>query len=93
MSTNSDNIHLSPLVGYNDSIEVVSNTDELQTNDGDDHFSSFNDIDNYDFPLDVAKAFHDIGYIWTDDSLVSFRSIPGYTFDPTSAECFLFNFH
>jgi hypothetical protein len=37
--------------------------------------------------VDVVKAFHDIGYIWTDDSPVSLRSMPGYTFDPTSAEC------
>lgn len=37
--------------------------------------------------VDVAKAFHDIGYTWTDDSPVSLRSMPGYTFDPTAADC------
>jgi hypothetical protein len=37
--------------------------------------------------VDVAKAFHDIGYTWTDNSPVSLRSMPGYTFDPTAADC------
>jgi hypothetical protein len=31
--------------------------------------------------VDVAKAFHDIGYTWTDNSPVSLRSMPGYTRD------------
>ncbi|CAF1025563.1 unnamed protein product [Rotaria sp. Silwood1] len=33
------------------------------------------------------KACHDVSYIWTDNSPVSLRSMPGYTFDPTSVEC------
>ncbi|CAF3381559.1 unnamed protein product, partial [Rotaria sp. Silwood2] len=33
------------------------------------------------------KAFHNIGYIWTDSSPVSFRSMPSHTFDFTSVEC------
>ncbi|CAF4629448.1 unnamed protein product [Rotaria sp. Silwood2] len=37
--------------------------------------------------IDFLKAFHNIGYIWTDNSLASLRSMPGYTFDPTSVEC------
>jgi hypothetical protein len=36
--------------------------------------------------IDIAKAFRDIGYTWTDDSPVSLRSMPGYTFDPKSNE-------
>lgn len=36
--------------------------------------------------IDVMKAFHDIGYIWKDDSPVPLRSMPGYSFDPTSAD-------
>ena len=36
--------------------------------------------------VDVAKAFHDIGYTWKDASPISFRSMPDYTFDPTSNE-------
>ena len=37
--------------------------------------------------VDIAKAFHDIGYTWTDDSPVSLRSLPGYTFDPRAVDC------
>ncbi|CAF4650088.1 unnamed protein product [Rotaria sp. Silwood2] len=37
--------------------------------------------------IDFLKTFHNIGYIWTDNSLASLRSMPGYTFDPTSVEC------
>ena len=36
--------------------------------------------------VDVAKAFHDIGYTWNDASPIPLRSIPGYTFDPISNE-------
>ncbi|CAF1578683.1 unnamed protein product, partial [Adineta steineri] len=39
--------------------------------------------------VDVAKAFHDIGYTWTDDSPVSLRAMPGYIFDPTAVDCSL----
>ena len=34
--------------------------------------------------VDVAKAFHDIGYTWKDASPISLGSIPDYTFDLTS---------
>ncbi len=37
--------------------------------------------------VDFLKAFKNIGYIWTDDSPISLRSMPGYTFDPTSVDC------
>jgi hypothetical protein len=39
--------------------------------------------------VDVAEAFQKIGYIWTDDSPASLRSLPGHTFDPTSADSLL----
>jgi hypothetical protein len=35
--------------------------------------------------VDIAKAFHEIGYTWTDNSPISLRSMPGYSFDPTAA--------
>ena len=37
--------------------------------------------------VDLTKAFRDIGYIWTDNSPISLRSLPGYVFDPTSIDC------
>ncbi len=37
--------------------------------------------------VDIAKAFHDIGYTWTDNLPLSLRSMPGYTFDPSAADC------
>jgi hypothetical protein len=39
--------------------------------------------------VDVTKAFHDIGYTWTDNSPLSLRSMPGYTFDPSATDCLL----
>ena len=35
--------------------------------------------------IDFLKAFRDIGYVWSDDSSFSLRTMPGYTFDPSSA--------
>lgn len=37
--------------------------------------------------VDVSKAFRELGYTWIDDSPVSIRTMPGYTFDPTSVDC------
>lgn len=37
--------------------------------------------------VDVSKAFRELGYTWIDDSPVSIRTMPGYTFDPTSVAC------
>ncbi|CAF1213314.1 unnamed protein product [Rotaria sordida] len=36
--------------------------------------------------IDFRKAFRDIGYVWSDDSPFSLRTMPGYTFDPSSAD-------
>ncbi|CAF3524754.1 unnamed protein product [Rotaria sp. Silwood2] len=32
--------------------------------------------------IDTKRAFTDLGYIWTDNSLVQPRGLPGYSFDP-----------
>ncbi|CAF3067168.1 unnamed protein product [Rotaria sp. Silwood2] len=37
--------------------------------------------------VDFLKAFQGIDYIWTNNSPVSLRSMPGYTFGPTSVDC------
>lgn len=36
--------------------------------------------------VDFIKVFRDIGYIWSDDSPFSLRTMPGYIFDPSSAD-------
>ncbi|CAF4031577.1 unnamed protein product [Rotaria sp. Silwood2] len=36
--------------------------------------------------IDFVKAFQNIGYIWSDNSPFSLRTMPGYTFDPSSAD-------
>ncbi|CAF1506929.1 unnamed protein product [Rotaria sordida] len=36
--------------------------------------------------IDFVKVFQDIGYIWSDNSSFSLRTMPGYTFDPSSAD-------
>jgi hypothetical protein len=36
--------------------------------------------------IDFEKYFQDLGYIWVDDSSVSPRTMPGYTFDPRSVD-------
>ncbi len=32
--------------------------------------------------VDLKKGFTEIGYVWTDDSIVSPRTLPGYVYDP-----------
>lgn len=32
--------------------------------------------------VDIKQGFTDIGYIWTDNSIVSPRTLPGYSYDP-----------
>ena len=32
--------------------------------------------------LEIKQGFTDIGYIWTDNSIVSPRTLPGYSYDP-----------
>ncbi|CAF1393582.1 unnamed protein product [Rotaria sordida] len=36
--------------------------------------------------IDTKRAFTDLGYIWTDNSLVQPRSLPGYSFDPATVD-------
>ncbi|CAF4475491.1 unnamed protein product, partial [Rotaria sp. Silwood2] len=36
--------------------------------------------------IDFVKVFQNIGYIWSDNSPFSLRTMPGYTFDPSSAD-------
>lgn len=36
--------------------------------------------------IDITRAFTDLGYLWTDDSLVQPRSLPGYSFDPLTVD-------
>lgn len=36
--------------------------------------------------VDITKAFQDIGYTWADNSPISLRSMPGYSFDPLVAD-------
>jgi len=36
--------------------------------------------------VDFKKGFEDIRYTWEDDSPVSPRTLPGYTFDPTTLD-------
>ena len=36
--------------------------------------------------VDFIKAFRDIGYIWTDNSPITLRTMPGFTFDPSSVD-------
>jgi hypothetical protein len=36
--------------------------------------------------IDMKRAFIDVGYIWTDNSLVQPRSLPGYSFDPVTID-------
>ncbi|CAF2094931.1 unnamed protein product [Rotaria magnacalcarata] len=37
--------------------------------------------------VNFKEEFKNIGYIWTDNSPVSPRTLPGYTFDPTTIDC------
>ena len=37
--------------------------------------------------IDFEKSFQDLGYVWVDNSVVSPRTMPGYTFDPVSDDC------
>jgi hypothetical protein len=37
--------------------------------------------------VDFKEEFKRIGYTWEDDSPVSPRTLPGYTFDPTTLHC------
>jgi hypothetical protein len=34
--------------------------------------------------VDFKKGFEELGYTWVDESLVSPRTLPGYSFDPTT---------
>ena len=36
--------------------------------------------------IDFEKSFRDLGYTWIDDSIVSPRTLPGFTFDPSCVD-------
>ena len=36
--------------------------------------------------IDFEKSFQDLGYTWVDDSVVSPRTMPGFSFDPISVD-------